>query len=503
MQPQPLPGQVFVRPGIDDRPDYEKTLTEETKAALKRLAVQQNPRVPEASNERPEVQQTLINTEGGSPLTAFAHLDAAVPNLESSFLDLRDPMTAPDGTTPTKPQVHRLTAGFALGALLFTAPMAALNSVLIPQTISRLSGTDRVTDLALLSVVGTLLTFLMNAWISVGSDHSYCPLGRRTPWIIAGTVLTATSVAILSAWDFMPLVIVFWLFTLIGHAMVSMPLAAAFGERVPDKFRDRADAWRGVGQAFGQVLGIIAAVSITWAADDSGWDGTTRFAMMVFAFEGSSSYLPREGVKKGDYFSQYRPPKGAPKFFIAFAARMFAIAATSGIAIYQWYLAQDGLGDVSQVTMFGLSGAAAVMSMMAVAAFVGSLLAALLLGRIARAFKDSRIPAIAACLLFVVAVVLPLTPIDSAMAVALYALFAGFAYVVYDGVSQGLNLATLPDIRSVGRSLAAFSLANTFGSLIGAVVCAIAIAVTGEYLLIFAVAAGCMAVAGVLTLLLK
>ena len=174
-----------------------------------------------------------------------------------------------------------------------------------------------------------------------------------------------------------------------------------------------------------------------------------------------------------------------------------------GIAIYQWYLAQDGLGDVSQVTMFGLSGAAAVMSMMAVAAFVGSLLAALLLGRIARAFKDSRIPAIAACLLFVVAVVLPLTPIDSAMAVALYALFAGFAYVVYDGVSQGLNLATLPDVRSVGRSLAAFSLANTFGSLIGAVVCAIAIAVTGEYLLIFAVAAGCMAVAGVLTLLLK
>ena len=263
MQPQPLPGQVFVRPGIDDRPDYEKTLTEEAKAALKRLAVQQNPRVPEASNERPEVQQTLINTESGSPLTAFAHLDAAVPNLESSFLDLRDPMTAPDGTTPTKPQVHRLTAGFALGALLFTAPMAALNSVLIPQTISRLSGTDRVTDLALLSVVGTLLTFLMNAWISVGSDHSYCPLGRRTPWIIAGTVLTATSVAILSACDFMPLVIVFWLFTLIGHAMVSMPLAAAFGERVPDKFRDRADAWRGVGQAFGQVLGIIAAVSLT------------------------------------------------------------------------------------------------------------------------------------------------------------------------------------------------------------------------------------------------
>ena len=114
-KPQPLPGQVFIRPGIDDRPDYEKTLTPEAKAAMRRLTVKQHPRVPEASNERPETQVARIAAEGGAPLTAAAHLDAAVPNLESSFLDLRDPMTAPDGTKPTKSQANRLTAGFALG----------------------------------------------------------------------------------------------------------------------------------------------------------------------------------------------------------------------------------------------------------------------------------------------------------------------------------------------------------------------------------------------------
>ena len=38
-KPQPLPGQVFIRPGIDDRPDYEKTLTPEAKAAMRRLSV--------------------------------------------------------------------------------------------------------------------------------------------------------------------------------------------------------------------------------------------------------------------------------------------------------------------------------------------------------------------------------------------------------------------------------------------------------------------------------
>lgn len=66
-KPQPLPGQVFIRPGIDDRPDYEKTLTPEAKAAMRRLSVQQHPRIPEASNERPETQAARIASEGGAP----------------------------------------------------------------------------------------------------------------------------------------------------------------------------------------------------------------------------------------------------------------------------------------------------------------------------------------------------------------------------------------------------------------------------------------------------
>ena len=319
--PQPLPGQVFIRPGIDDRPDYEKTLTPEAKAALKRLAVQQRPRVPEASNERPEVQAARL-AEGGSPLTAAAHLDAAVPNLESSFLDLRDPMTAPDGSRPNALQVNRLTAGFALGSLLFAAPIAALDVVLIPQRIDQLVGDGRVAGLALTMALGMVLSFFMNAWIAVGSDHTFGPLGRRTPWIIGGALLSAASLAILSVCDLLQLVIVFWLLMQIGYAMIAMPLAAAFGERVPDKFRDRADSWHGMGLALGQLLGILVAVYRTMHPAESGWDGTTRSGIMLFAIwfivagivtllvlprEGSSTYMPREGVRKGSFFSQYRP----------------------------------------------------------------------------------------------------------------------------------------------------------------------------------------------------
>lgn len=522
-KPQPLPGQVFIRPGIDDRPDYEKTLTPEAKAAMRRLSVQQHPRIPEASNERPETQAARIAAEGGAPLTAAAHLDAAVPNLESSFLDLRDPMTAPDGTTPTKAQSRRLTIGFAFGALLFNAPLAALNTVIVPQFLSRFADFDgfgSVRILAWLTIAGLVLSFVMNALISVASDHSYCRFGRRTPWIAGGSVLAAVSFAIMSATDFLPLVVFFWLLGQVGYAMIAIPFAAAFGERIPDKFRDRADSWRGKGQAFGEMVGVIAAVAATWNLDGLDWSvGTTRTAivdcawgflvaaivtLLVLPFESSSSYLPRRSVKRSDYFSQYRPPKDAPKFYVAFVARMLGVAATVGITVFQWYLAQFGFeSDVSGYRFLGFRGAGSVVVAMAVCTFVGALAAALLLGRIARAVDDLRMPAVASCVLFAVAAVLPLLIDDHMLAIALYALLAGFAYVVFDSTSQSLGLAILPDVRSVGRSLAAYSLANTIGALLGVAVCAVVIIATGVYLSMFAVAAIAMLLAAVLTLPLK
>ena len=531
-KPQPLPGQVFIRPGIDDRPDYEKTLTPEAKAAMRRLSVQQHPRIPEASNERPETQAARIASEGGAPLTAAAHLDVAVPNLESSFLDLRDPMTAPDGTKPTKSQANRLTAGFALGSMLFNVPLAALNTVLMPQFVCRLTAVDGTSgltpanglnsscNLALLTIAGFVLTFVMNAVIAVASDHSYCRFGRRTPWIIGGSVLTAAAVAIMATAEILPLAVFFWLLAQIGYAMVAIPFAAAFGERIPDKFRDRADSWRGKGQAFGEMVGVIAAVAATWNLDGLDWSvGTTRTAivdcawgflvaaivtLLILPFESSSSYLPRRSVKRSDYFSQYRPPKDAPKFYVAFVARMLGVATTVGITVFQWYLAQFGLDKASVDSRFlGFHGAGAVVVAMAVCTFVGALAAALLLGRIARAVDDLRMPAVASCVLFAVAAVLPLLIDDHMLAIALYALLAGFAYVVFDSTSQSLGLAILPDVRSVGRSLAAYSLANTIGALLGVAVCAVVIIATGVYLSMFAVAAIAMLLAAVLTLPLK
>ena len=172
---------------------------------------------------------------------------------------------------------------------------------------------------------------------------------------------------------------------------------------------------------------------------------------------------------------------------------MFAVAATAGIAVYQWYLAPNIVGNTDEAGLFGIAGAGSVVVVMAICTFVGALIAALLLGRIVSLFGDLRIPAVASAVLFMVAAMLPLLMDDGFLAVALYALLAGFAYVVFDGASQSLDLAMLPDVR----------LANTFGTILGVAACAAVIVATGATVLIFAVATVSMLLAGLLTLRLK
>ena len=48
--------EPYVRPGIDDRPDLDKVLSPEDKAAVARLAIKNRRRPPDASADQPAAQ---------------------------------------------------------------------------------------------------------------------------------------------------------------------------------------------------------------------------------------------------------------------------------------------------------------------------------------------------------------------------------------------------------------------------------------------------------------
>ena len=64
--------EPYVRPGIDDRPDLDKVLSPEDKAAVARLAIKNRRRPPEASADQPEAQAVRLASAGSSAAAAAA-----------------------------------------------------------------------------------------------------------------------------------------------------------------------------------------------------------------------------------------------------------------------------------------------------------------------------------------------------------------------------------------------------------------------------------------------
>lgn len=90
--------EPYVRPGIDDRPDLDKVLSPEDKAAVARLAIKNRRRPPEASADQPEAQAVRLASAGSSAAAAAAaSVDTPAPDMSSAYLDMRDPMVAVNG----------------------------------------------------------------------------------------------------------------------------------------------------------------------------------------------------------------------------------------------------------------------------------------------------------------------------------------------------------------------------------------------------------------------
>ena len=511
--PPPLPGQYFVRPGIDDRPDYEKALSPEDKAAVARLAVPLRRRAPERAAAQASTQSAKMSASG-SPATAAAAVDTAIPDMTSAFLDMRDPMTAADGTRPDAGQVRRLNWGFALAALLRTIPWIMLNLILLPALIDRVAGnTDlgagdwakhcstseeatrmigvsSAIPLAIVVVLGCASALLANALVAIWSDGTRSHIGRRTPWIIAGGIICALDTLILGAMGAVAGIAFFWIIMQFGYAMIATPLAAAFAERMPDKFRERSMRWRGVGLMLGQALGVALAAAGLVADVNGGLAMRVCAAMFVVCAAAVALVLPRERSSRynpaqqftGEAFAvQFRAPKDAPRFALAFWARLAMMTGVGFMTVFLWMIVRHGIVDPSRCdageSASDVASAAIVMAMMAVATLVGSALAAVIAGRLADRVEDERCVALPAMVVYAVVSLVPwLWP--GTWSMVAFALVSGLAFGLYDVFNQSLVMGVLPDPRNAGHDLGVYDIANAvapaFAVVIGAAVAVVA-----------------------------
>ena len=461
--PRTFPKSNYIRPGIDDRPDLDKALSAEDKSAVARLAVRQKPVTAPPAATHPEVQAAALADAAGLSHPAS---DEPIPDVESAFFDLRDPMVDSTGYRPTHTQVLRMKSGFAAASLLLSFAMVALTVVLVPLRLDEFGGAfDGTVNLAVLIGVGIVVAMFMTAFASAMSDRTRASLGRRTPWLIGGTVVATLFAFALSACHTNVAMILVWVFMQLGYAVMAMACSAMVGEMVPDKFRNAVATWRNVAMFAGSLAG---------AAFAAGMADHVEAAMDLHV-------TPLDEDK---LLVAFRAPQGVRHWGVIAVIRLL-VSATLAVSItYVGFLVRYEHGVHAPNS---LQYTAVTIAAMAVVAYVLAAISSVLLDPITSRFSSARAPLALASTVMLLASICGIAMPNRA-GLILFAAFGGCALAMLDSLAQTQALHAIEDLQHTGHVLAVLHSLDSVGRLLGVVVGAIVVVAADAFAPLFIVA---------------
>lgn len=304
-----------------------------------------------------------------------------------------------------------------------------------------------------------------------------------------------------------------WGLVQVGYVMLTVPMAAAFSERVPDKFRPRIVRARGIGQMVGQALGVWIGVACVvfgglytpFATAAAVFLLAGIVPVLVWPKEPSSEEQPHTAMSAHMLMERFRAPRHAVEFWKAFASRSLVSAGVGLTTMFLWFIASALIfrdwftqGNSSPIAVPVCS----LIASMALATLVGSVGAAFIAGPVGEYIEDPRYLSVISCVLYTVALALPMT-MPSAVSMVLFALIGGFAFGLIDTFGQLLAMGALPDARSAGHDLAFFNLSNSVGLALAAIIGAVGVAVTGGFSVLFPAAIVCVLASAVVTISMR
>ena len=443
-------------------------------------------RAAERSVDDEQTQGVKLATDSqvpGSGMAALAAVDTAVPDEDSAFMDMRDPMVSADGHRPTKTEIVRLGVGFTVSAIACAIPWVALSTVILPRVFEQIDAGSKVFMLGLVNSSGAFVALIANIVFGTLSDQTRSRFGKRTPWIVLGGLITGLSIGAIAFTRSEALIVTLWCLAQMGYNMMLAPYVAVMSDRVPDKVRGTISGFYGAGIAVGQTLGsVVGAAFLTHGA--SGIFQAWMMGLAIFSLVGIFVVVwPREKSSKfeadGETMStkailrNFRPPRHAPDFYYALVGRTLMMRGYWMITTYQLYIAQDYIyaGDPHAIDK-----ASAIIATMGVITLVVSLIVAVTAGPNTDRIGRRKLPVALASCLFAVGAAMPLL-FRSPMGMYLFAAIAGLGYGVYNAIDQALNVAVLPNPKEAGKDLGILNLANTLSTVIGTMMTSIVVSI--------------------------
>jgi MFS family permease len=367
---------------------------------------------------------------------------------------------------------------FSLATTFFVllALYCGVLSVLLPNQIQAIDPANKARNLAIVFAITSIFSTTITPIAGAFSDRTRTRWGRRTPWIVAGSLVGATSLMISSQMQTLWTITFFWV--LAGASLNSMQaaLTTVVADRFPEKERGTVSGFVGAGMTSGGTVGIVlagyTASSLTLAY--ALFAVPIALACLGFVLLNPEPKVDRAApprFRTGAFFKSFWvSPREHPDFAWAFFGRFTIYMGYQGIVTYLLYILQGYIG-------LGLNDANHMIATLSTVTFVALVIAGLGSGLLSDALGRRKPLVFLASLLMGLAVTVPLF-LPTIPGMIWYAALMGIGYGAFMSVDMALMTQVLPkslkggEGDSTGKDLGILSSAINVPQILSPIWCA-------------------------------
>lgn len=378
----------------------------------------------------------------------------------------------------------RFIVGFFACGILWATPFGATIAILLPQRFLVDSMGNATALVAQLNSFGAVVSLVANIFWGTISDRTRSRFGRRTPYIVIGSVFGGLFLYLTSVAPNPALIILSWCCAQWFLNALLAPFLAVLSDRVPDNNRAIMSSGYGLGNVLGQSLGQIVGAQllgnlhfgILLSGITLGVCGL--IVVLIWPKEPSARDLPKPEQGLASVVRAFTPPtKNCRDFYLALFGRLMMISSMYMVVNYQLYILRQYMG-------LNQAQAATALSITASVIMVSSLIGSVIAGPVSDKLNRRKPLVIGSALLVAVGFMIPAL-IPTTFSMYLWAVLYGFGNGVYGACDQALNVDVLPNKAEAGKDLGILNLSNSVGQVIGPVLTSFVVMAFGSYRLAF------------------
>jgi MFS family permease len=374
---------------------------------------------------------------------------------------------------------------FSLATVFFVllALYCGVLAVLLPNQIQGLDAANKERNLAILFAITSVFSTTITPLSGALSDRTRTRWGRRTPWIVGGSLLGATSLMVSSQMHTLWSITFFWV--LAGASLNSMQaaLSTIIADRFPERERGTVSGFVGAGTTAGGTVGIVLAGNTVSSLTLAYALFAVPIAVACVAFvllnpETRVERRPPPWHAATFFKSFWVSPRKHPDFAWAFLGRFTIYMGYQGIVVYLLYILQGYIG-------LSLDDANHMIATLSLVTLVALVISGLGSGLLSDALGRRKPLVFASSVLMGLAVTVPMF-MPNIPGMIWYAALMGIGYGAFMSVDMALMTQVLPkslkgeDAESTGKDLGILQSAINLPQILSPIWCAFLLNLSGN-----------------------